>query len=336
MGRHSQPDGRHSSSTAGRHRADDRLLDEGKHRADPFVDDDGDGGADTAGLRRALIATAVATTVTAGGLTGAFALHHGQPTPDSEPTMHKSTAPAKTPEPVLENDTSTRLSLGMGAADSNTGDAGASMGRVRVRRPAPVLRGPTRPGRGASPSSAARPRQPATGSRAATTGTGSAGTTQTGTAQTGTTAPVTATLRTFTRASTATVPGSWVRPGTGYESSCFCERWGTFHWGVDLAAPFGAPIFAAGDGVVLRAGPATGFGQAVYVQHANGDTTVYGHMEKVLVTAGERVHAGQLIALVGAEGEATGPHLHFEVHKGSEYGQKIDPIGWLAARGVKI
>jgi murein DD-endopeptidase MepM/ murein hydrolase activator NlpD len=128
----------------------------------------------------------------------------------------------------------------------------------------------------------------------------------------------------------------WVRPGTGTISSCFCSRWGTFHWGVDLAAPYGAPIYAAGDGVVLRAGPATGFGQAVYVQHANGDTTVYGHMEKILVSPGQHVRAGQRIALVGAEGEATGPHLHFEVHQGSEYGTKIDPGPWLAARGVHL
>jgi murein DD-endopeptidase MepM/ murein hydrolase activator NlpD len=134
----------------------------------------------------------------------------------------------------------------------------------------------------------------------------------------------------------AATTAKWVRPGTGTISSCFCSRWGTFHWGVDLAAPYGAPIYAAGDGVVLRAGPATGFGQAVYIQHGNGDTTVYGHMEKILVTEGEHVHAGQEIALVGAEGEATGPHLHFEVHQGSEYGTKIDPGPWLAARGVHL
>ena len=128
----------------------------------------------------------------------------------------------------------------------------------------------------------------------------------------------------------------WVRPGTGYLSSCFCARWGTFHYGIDLAASYGAPIYAAGDGVVIKAGPASGFGKWVVIEHADGYVTVYGHMEKFLVTVGERVQAGQLIALVGAEGESTGPHLHFEVHANGLDGRRVDPIPWLAARGVVI
>jgi murein DD-endopeptidase MepM/ murein hydrolase activator NlpD len=128
----------------------------------------------------------------------------------------------------------------------------------------------------------------------------------------------------------------WVRPGTGYLSSCFCARWGTFHYGIDLAAPYGSPIYAAGDGVVIEAGPASGFGQWVVVEHSNGDVSIYGHEYKILVHKGERVQAGQLIALVGSEGESTGPHLHFEVHMGGLEGTRIDPIPWLAERGVKI
>jgi murein DD-endopeptidase MepM/ murein hydrolase activator NlpD len=119
-------------------------------------------------------------------------------------------------------------------------------------------------------------------------------------------------------------------------TTCFCMRWGTMHWGIDLAAPMGTPEYAVMDGVVLKAGPASGFGQAVYIQHANGDVTVYGHMEKILVTTGQVVHAGDTIALLGAEGEATGPHLHLEVHVGGIEGQKIDPIPWLRERGVQI
>ena len=119
-------------------------------------------------------------------------------------------------------------------------------------------------------------------------------------------------------------------------TSCFCSRWGTFHWGIDLAAPMHTPEYAAGDGVVLRAGAASGFGLAVYIQHENGDVTVYGHMEQILVQAGQVVKAGDVIALLGNRGQSTGPHLHFEVHVGGINGQKIDPLPWLRERGIAI
>ncbi len=128
----------------------------------------------------------------------------------------------------------------------------------------------------------------------------------------------------------------WVRPGTGYLSSCFCSRWGTFHYGIDLAAPYGSPIYAAGDGIVIKVGRASGFGNWVVIQHANGDVTIYGHEYKYLVHEGERVQAGQLIALVGSEGASTGPHLHFEVRIGGLDGIRVDPVPWLAERGVTI
>jgi murein DD-endopeptidase MepM/ murein hydrolase activator NlpD len=133
-----------------------------------------------------------------------------------------------------------------------------------------------------------------------------------------------------------TVPGLWVLPNTGPYTSCFCARWGTFHYGIDLAGPLGSPILAVGDGTVLEAGPAEGFGNWVVVQHANGDVSIYGHMKYFFVHKGEKVTAGEKIALVGAEGEATGPHLHFEVHQGGLNGPKIDPIPWLKARGIII
>jgi murein DD-endopeptidase MepM/ murein hydrolase activator NlpD len=119
-------------------------------------------------------------------------------------------------------------------------------------------------------------------------------------------------------------------------SSTFAARWGTFHYGIDLAAPMGTPEYAAMDGVVVRAGAASGFGLAVYILHENGDVTVYGHMEKILVDVGQFVQAGDEIALLGNNGHSTGPHLHFEVHQGGTYGKKIDPLPWLRARGVDI
>jgi murein DD-endopeptidase MepM/ murein hydrolase activator NlpD len=119
-------------------------------------------------------------------------------------------------------------------------------------------------------------------------------------------------------------------------TSGFGGRWGTFHYGIDLAAPMRTPEYAAGDGVVLRAGAASGFGLAVYILHENGDVTVYGHMDEILVEPGQYVDAGETIALLGNRGQSTGPHLHFEVHKGGEDGERINPVPWLAERGVRV
>jgi len=119
-------------------------------------------------------------------------------------------------------------------------------------------------------------------------------------------------------------------------SSTFGYRWGTLHAGIDLAAPMGTPEYAAMDGVVVKAGPASGFGLAVYIQHENGDVTVYGHMEEILVSEGQTVQAGDTIALLGNRGQSTGPHLHFEVHVGGIGGEKVDPVPWLAERGVAV
>jgi murein DD-endopeptidase MepM/ murein hydrolase activator NlpD len=119
-------------------------------------------------------------------------------------------------------------------------------------------------------------------------------------------------------------------------SSTFAMRWGVMHWGIDLAAPMRTPELAARDGIVLRAGASQGFGLAVYIKHANGDVTVYGHMDSITVKVGQFVQAGQTIALLGMRGESTGPHLHFEVHENSEYGNKIDPLPWLRACGVDV
>jgi murein DD-endopeptidase MepM/ murein hydrolase activator NlpD len=119
-------------------------------------------------------------------------------------------------------------------------------------------------------------------------------------------------------------------------TSRYGARWGTFHYGIDLAAPMRTPEYAAVDGVVLRAGSASGFGLAVYLLHDNGDVTVYGHMDKILVEPGQYVEAGETIALLGNRGQSTGPHLHFEVHEGGVDGARIDPIPWLRERGVDV
>ncbi|WP_448626606.1 M23 family metallopeptidase [Geodermatophilus sp. URMC 64] len=129
----------------------------------------------------------------------------------------------------------------------------------------------------------------------------------------------------------------YVLPAAGRTSSCFGSRWGVQHLGQDIAAPIGTPIYAATSGVVKRAGPATGFGLAVYIRGDDGAVTVYGHVNRYFVSAGQRVSAGQQIAEVGNRGQSTGPHLHFEVHpSGAMYGGAVNPAPWLRARGVAI
>ncbi|WP_301546873.1 M23 family metallopeptidase [Gordonia sp. X0973] len=124
--------------------------------------------------------------------------------------------------------------------------------------------------------------------------------------------------------------------GTYTFTSCFCSRWGTFHGGIDMAAPLGTPIHAATDGTVIAAGPASGYGNWIQVRADDGTVTMYGHMSSsgVLVQKGQHVTAGDVIALVGNEGFSFGPHVHFEVWKDGR--TKIDPMPWLAQHGVRM
>ncbi|MHB8342085.1 MAG: M23 family metallopeptidase [Mycobacteriales bacterium] len=132
---------------------------------------------------------------------------------------------------------------------------------------------------------------------------------------------------------------TWVAPAAGRITSPFGPRIDPltgktvdFHEGIDIGAPYGAPIYAASSGYVLYAGPAAGFGQEILLQHPGNVETLYGHMERILVSSGS-VTVGEPIALVGSEGESTGPHLHFGVLVG---GQFVDPLAWLIAHGVTV
>jgi murein DD-endopeptidase MepM/ murein hydrolase activator NlpD len=89
------------------------------------------------------------------------------------------------------------------------------------------------------------------------------------------------------------------------------QKWRA-HLGTDFAAPTGTPARTVGDGVVSFAGSQNGYGNVVFVKHRNGHETVYAHLSKVNVRAGQSVAQGDTIGLVGATGWATGPHLHFE------------------------
>ena len=96
-----------------------------------------------------------------------------------------------------------------------------------------------------------------------------------------------------------------------------------FHAGIDFKEDMGSKIEAAMDGTVKYAGPKSSYGFAVVIRHNNGYETLYGHLSKVLVQAGQRVKQKDIIALAGSTGRSTGAHLHFELIKN---GKKIDPL----------
>jgi murein DD-endopeptidase MepM/ murein hydrolase activator NlpD len=126
----------------------------------------------------------------------------------------------------------------------------------------------------------------------------------------------------------------FVMPTKGIFTSGFGYRWGVLHAGIDLANSIGTPIHAVSDGVVIDSGPTAGYGMWVKLRHADGTVTLYGHVNTTLVSAGQRVMAGDQIATMGNRGNSTGPHLHFEVLLGGT--QRVDPVPWLAKRGLSV
>ncbi|MFE3542445.1 M23 family metallopeptidase [Nocardia sp. NPDC059177] len=129
-------------------------------------------------------------------------------------------------------------------------------------------------------------------------------------------------------------PQQSVRPVAGPISSGFGSRWGAMHYGIDFADSIGAPIHSVSSGTVVEAGPASGFGLWVRVLQDDGTTAVYGHVNEMLVTEGQRVNAGDVIATVGNRGQSTGPHLHLEIW--DQGGAKMDPMPYLASKGVPL
>ena len=100
------------------------------------------------------------------------------------------------------------------------------------------------------------------------------------------------------------------------------------HAGVDLAGPRGTPIFATADGVVVAAGPESGYGNVVRIQHEFGFETVYAHQSRIRVKVGQQVSRGVQIGDMGSTGRSTGSHLHYEVRVN---GQPVNPMTYLEA-----
>jgi murein DD-endopeptidase MepM/ murein hydrolase activator NlpD len=128
------------------------------------------------------------------------------------------------------------------------------------------------------------------------------------------------------RAQAVSIAQNFVWPARGLLTSRFGWRRRQHHNGIDIAAPAGTPMYAAKAGRVLYAGWFYAYGLAVILLHGDGVSTIYGHASKLLVRTGDVVEAGHLIGLVGSTGDATGPHLHFEIRVN---GRPLNPLKYL-------
>ena len=116
-----------------------------------------------------------------------------------------------------------------------------------------------------------------------------------------------------------------VASGYGYRSDPFTKI-RKFHAGMDFSAKTGTPIYATGDGVVTTAdNTASGYGNHIVVRHGYGYETLYGHLSKYKVRAGQKVSRGDIIGYVGSTGRSEAPHLHYEVHKN---GEVVNPLNF--------
>jgi len=101
------------------------------------------------------------------------------------------------------------------------------------------------------------------------------------------------------------------------------------HRGVDLRAPMGTEVFAMAQGTVRFAGTMRGFGNVVWIDHGGSILSVYAHLSAIRVRQGQRIRRGELLGLSGQSGDATAPHLHFEVWRG---GIEVDPVPLFGGR----
>ncbi|WP_370415877.1 peptidoglycan DD-metalloendopeptidase family protein [Streptomyces fradiae] len=138
----------------------------------------------------------------------------------------------------------------------------------------------------------------------------------------------------------ATSSSGWVAPVSGGISTPYRasgSMWSSgYHTGVDFIASTGTTVRAVGPGTVYSAGWGGAYGNQVVIQHADGTFSQYGHLSSLSVSAGQTVSGGQQIGLSGATGNVTGPHLHFEIRTGPDYGSDIDPLAVLRQHGVSI
>jgi murein DD-endopeptidase MepM/ murein hydrolase activator NlpD len=135
--------------------------------------------------------------------------------------------------------------------------------------------------------------------------------------QSGATAPVSAAIGT-----------PYHRSGSSWSSG--------YHTGVDFLVPTGTSVKAVEAGHVVSAGWGGSYGYQIVIRHTDGKYSQYAHLSALNVHAGQKVNTGQRIARSGSTGNVTGPHLHFEMRTGPEYGSDIDPLAYLRSMGVHV
>lgn len=124
----------------------------------------------------------------------------------------------------------------------------------------------------------------------------------------------------------------FLRPGVGVVTDTYGERINPvtfvpgFHAGVDFADAYGANVYASKSGTVVYSGWISGYGNTVIINHGNGVETLYAHNSELLVSVGQEVSRGEVIALVGSTGMSTGPHIHFEIRIN---GSHVNPMDYL-------
>ncbi|WP_240509217.1 peptidoglycan DD-metalloendopeptidase family protein [Streptomyces agglomeratus] len=145
----------------------------------------------------------------------------------------------------------------------------------------------------------------------------------------------------YTEPGSGGTSGTWVTPvaddhiGTGYRVSG--SMWSSgYHTGVDFPVGTGMAIRAVGPGTVVTAGWNVAYGYQVVIKHGDDMYSQYAHLSSLAVVAGQKVNGGDRIGYSGATGNVSGPHLHFEIRSGPEYGSDIDPLRYLRSHGVKI
>lgn len=118
-----------------------------------------------------------------------------------------------------------------------------------------------------------------------------------------------------------------ISSGFGWRRNPFTRSGSQFHPGIDMAGKIGTPIYATGDGEVIDPfGSMTGYGIVIVIDHGYGFQTLYAHLSKRLVKAGDKVKRGEIIGYLGNTGPSTGPHLHYEVMRN---GKKVNPINYI-------